>query len=306
MDFTGGPFSGPPLCLNATFAGLYLHRLIKLKSEANKLCRDWSQNTWNQPGRAGTSREGGARRCSPETLLARRVPDLQLDPFARLDLHQPGEEIHADGRVRHLGEAALREAADQTRLPHRRVPDDDQPELIEPYGLHVTRHPAACLPVCLSVHRRERERGWSIFTMNYLTSTHSPDVKKNNTLNKTALYLHESSPDVVSVTHPHLCPDTHFFIVHAACFLVTDEKSALFLGGCVSIWTSKSAFYGHFWFLDLFASYLHGNLFFQQEQNNQILNIKKQHFSDYSRWMDTKKATEPDARPPFHRPFRGP
>lgn len=73
---------------------------------------------------------------SPETLLTGGVPDLQLDPFAWLDLHQPREKIHADGGVGHLGEAALREAPDQTRFAHRGVPNDDQPELIEPYRLH--------------------------------------------------------------------------------------------------------------------------------------------------------------------------
>lgn len=104
---------------------------------------------------------------SPEALLTRCVPDLQLDPLAGLDLHQPGEEVHADGGVRHLGEAALREPPDQTRLAHRGVPDDDQPELIEPYRLHDLA--AACLSVCRShrclsvclsfcVHERERNR----------------------------------------------------------------------------------------------------------------------------------------------------
>lgn len=82
---------------------------------------------------------------SPKALLTRGVPDLQLDPFPRLDLHQPGEEVHADGGVGHLGEAALREPPDQTGLPHRGVPDDDQPELIEPYRLH-----DLASPVCRS------------------------------------------------------------------------------------------------------------------------------------------------------------
>lgn len=89
---------------------------------------------------------------SPEALLPRGVPDLQLDPLAGLDLHQPGEEVHADGGVRHLGEATLREPPDQTRLSHRGVPDDDQPELIEPYRLHDFGF--GCLshaPVCRSV-----------------------------------------------------------------------------------------------------------------------------------------------------------
>lgn len=86
---------------------------------------------------------------SPEALLTRGVPDLQLDPLPGLDLHQPGEEVHADGGVRHLGEASLREPPDQTRLAHRGVPDDDQPELIEPYRLHDLA--VACLSLCGSL-----------------------------------------------------------------------------------------------------------------------------------------------------------
>lgn len=73
---------------------------------------------------------------SPEALLPGGVPDLQLDPLPGLDLHQAGEEVHAHGGVGHLGEATLREPPDQTRLAHRGVPDDDEAELVEPYGLH--------------------------------------------------------------------------------------------------------------------------------------------------------------------------
>lgn len=82
----------------------------------------------------------------PEALLPRRVPQLQLDPLARLDLQQAGEEVHADrgvagGRAQPR-EAALREAVQEARLAHRRVPDHDEAELIDPDGLHGSRAPA--------------------------------------------------------------------------------------------------------------------------------------------------------------------
>lgn len=80
----------------------------------------------------------------PESLLTRRVPDLQLDPLSGLDLHQAGEEVHADRGIGDLSEATLGEPADQTRLPYRGVPDDDQPELVEPDGLHVSVRPPVC------------------------------------------------------------------------------------------------------------------------------------------------------------------
>lgn len=75
---------------------------------------------------------------SPEPLLTRGVPDLKFDPFSRLDLHQAREEVHANGRVRHLGEAALCEPADQARLAHSGVSDDNQTKLVKPYRLHVS------------------------------------------------------------------------------------------------------------------------------------------------------------------------
>ena len=84
------------------------------------------------------SKQGIRSLALPEPLLSRCVPDLQFDSFARLDLHQAGEEVHPHRRVRHLGEAALSEPPDQTRLADRRVSDDDQTELIKPYCLHVS------------------------------------------------------------------------------------------------------------------------------------------------------------------------
>ncbi len=90
------------------------------------------------------SREKGRVLSLPEPLLSCSVPDLQFDPFARLDLHQAGEEVHPHGRVRHLGEAALREPPDQTRFADRGVSDDDQTKLIKPYRLHVSPKSNLC------------------------------------------------------------------------------------------------------------------------------------------------------------------
>lgn len=72
----------------------------------------------------------------PEPLLTRGIPDLELDAFAWLDLDQTGEKIHPHRGVRNLGEAALGEAADQTGLAHRGIPDDNEPKLVQPDGLH--------------------------------------------------------------------------------------------------------------------------------------------------------------------------
>lgn len=72
----------------------------------------------------------------PEPLLTRGIPDLELDAFSRLDLHQAGEKIHPHGGVRNLGKATLGEAADQAGLAHCGIPDDNEPELVQPDGLH--------------------------------------------------------------------------------------------------------------------------------------------------------------------------
>ena len=99
----------------------------------------------------------------PEPLLSRRVPELQLDPLARLDLQQAGEEVHADGGVAGWGaqprKAALSEAVQEARLAHCGVPDHDEAELVDPDGLHRSRaqlalgppHP----PAAGQVRRRE-------------------------------------------------------------------------------------------------------------------------------------------------------
>lgn len=72
----------------------------------------------------------------PEPLLTRGIPDLELDAFSWLDLHQTREKIHPHGGVRNLGKAALGEAADQTGLAHRGIPDDNEPELVQPDSFH--------------------------------------------------------------------------------------------------------------------------------------------------------------------------
>lgn len=59
-----------------------------------------------------------------KALLACCVPYLHLDslPF---DLHHLLPEIHADGGLGLIGEAAPREAEGEAGLPHVGVPDDD-------------------------------------------------------------------------------------------------------------------------------------------------------------------------------------
>lgn len=105
------------------------------------------------PGEEASGRAEGAARCPrspgslPEPLLSRRVPELQLDPLARLDLQQAGEEVHADGGVAgggaQPGEAALGEAVQEAGLAHGGVPDHDEAELVDPDGLHRSRAPLA-------------------------------------------------------------------------------------------------------------------------------------------------------------------
>lgn len=86
----------------------------------------------------------------PEPLLSRRVPELQLDPLARLDLQQAGEEVHADSGVAgwgaQPGKAALSEAVQEARLAHCGVPDHDEAELVDPDGLHRSRAQLALGP----------------------------------------------------------------------------------------------------------------------------------------------------------------
>lgn len=83
----------------------------------------------------------------PEPLLSCRVPELQLDPLAGLDLQQAGEEVHADGGVAgggaQPGKAALGEAVQEAWLAHGGVPDHDETELVDPDGLHRSRAPPA-------------------------------------------------------------------------------------------------------------------------------------------------------------------
>lgn len=75
----------------------------------------------------------------PEPLLSSGIPDLEFDPFPRLDLHQAGEEIHPHSRVRHLSKTTFREPSDQTRLANSGVSDDDQAKLVKPYRVHVSQ-----------------------------------------------------------------------------------------------------------------------------------------------------------------------
>lgn len=72
-------------------------------------------------------------RYGAEALLARRVPDLQLDAHARLDLDDARVEVDAHRWVRVVAELAVAEVAQQRGLAHSRVAHNDQPELI---GVH--------------------------------------------------------------------------------------------------------------------------------------------------------------------------
>lgn len=63
----------------------------------------------------------------PEALLARCIPQLDLDALA-IDGDGPLAEVHADGGLSALREAAGAEAVGEAGLPHVGVPDDDDLE----------------------------------------------------------------------------------------------------------------------------------------------------------------------------------
>lgn len=63
----------------------------------------------------------------PEALLARRVPQLDLDALP-VDLHGSLSEVHADGSLGAVGEAAGTEAVGQARFAHVGVADHDDLE----------------------------------------------------------------------------------------------------------------------------------------------------------------------------------
>ena len=73
---------------------------------------------------------------APEPFLSRRVPQLQFHFLSVVHVHEAGEEIHAHGGIRDLGEGPVREMAEQRTFPHRRVPDQDDPELEFEDGFH--------------------------------------------------------------------------------------------------------------------------------------------------------------------------
>lgn len=79
-------------------------------------------------------------RDGAESLLAGRVPNLQLDAHARLDLDDARVKVHAHCRVRVVGELAVAEVAQQRRLAHRRVANDDQSELVRIHFVFITRY----------------------------------------------------------------------------------------------------------------------------------------------------------------------
>lgn len=63
----------------------------------------------------------------PEPLLSCSVPQLDLDALA-VDLHRSLSEVHPDGGLGAVGEAAGAEAVSQARLAHVRVADHDDLE----------------------------------------------------------------------------------------------------------------------------------------------------------------------------------
>lgn len=106
----------------------------------------WSQETGPPPNAAKSSLK--ARRCPvfisrfllllllPEPFLAGRVPELQLDFHPGLNIERARIKIHADRGVRHVAVNPVREALQQRRLPHRGVPEEDDPELVLPQSIH--------------------------------------------------------------------------------------------------------------------------------------------------------------------------
>lgn len=72
----------------------------------------------------------------PESLLSRSVPQLKLDLHLGLDVQRARIEIHADRGVRHVAVDPVREALQQRRLPHRRIPEQNDSELVLPQNIH--------------------------------------------------------------------------------------------------------------------------------------------------------------------------
>lgn len=90
----------------------------------------------------------------PESLLARGVPQLQLDLHPGLDFERPGVEVDADRGVGHVAVNPVREALQQRRLAHGGVPEQDDPELVLPQAIHgMTRGATPAAGACLCVAR---------------------------------------------------------------------------------------------------------------------------------------------------------
>jgi hypothetical protein len=68
------------------------------------------------------------RRDGAEALLARRVPDLQLDPLA-VELDRPDLEVDADRGDEGRRERVLAEAQQAARLAYARVADQEELDL---------------------------------------------------------------------------------------------------------------------------------------------------------------------------------
>lgn len=110
-----------------------------------------------KPRRTPSSLSPPHPRDPPEPLLPGRVPELQLHPQPRLQLHELDVEVYPHRLVDGVQEDALGVTPQQRGLPHRRVPQHDHPELVLPPRLH--RHRELCRDPPPS--RRERVRAGS-------------------------------------------------------------------------------------------------------------------------------------------------
>lgn len=71
---------------------------------------------------------------SPEPLLARRVPELQLHSHPRLHVQKAHVEVHPHRLVGGVQERVFSVALEQGGLAHRGVAQHDDPELVLPHS----------------------------------------------------------------------------------------------------------------------------------------------------------------------------
>lgn len=71
----------------------------------------------------------------PESFLSGSVPELQLYFHPGLDVQRAGVKIYPDRRIGHIAVNSVREALQQRRLPHCRIPKQNYSELILPQAI---------------------------------------------------------------------------------------------------------------------------------------------------------------------------